>query len=1391
MLTPFSLSLSLRNLLRSWRGKAGLLALLSIATLGVVVSQTVTLPPEVVLPSEPLYMNGAKAKGNISLVMSVEKPTVGQTYRDAFDSSKAYVGYYDSKYCYRYVASAGVNGSYFDEVQSGQKSTLASTCGGQGFDGNFMNWASSSAIDIFRFGLTGGNRTTDDTGTILERAWLPDDFYRNASYFSEKKVSVADFNGRTELATGSFPLGFVWIYNCKNRIYFAKAQDVNPLSTCASPFATPAETTPHPALVGNSQKNYYELRNRVCDSASAGNRPMLYDPASKQWSGLCYRYPSGRYKPVGQLQVNADSLRISVFSYLQDNDIARYGGVMRSPLKYVGPNAYDQSFNLVPGTNPRAEWDPTTGILVKDPQSGDSTYGNGGYPLSGSINYINRFGTLSMDPTWTTSNASRIAFQSDYKVNDPVSELYYEALRYLQGKSPTSQALTGLTGTASTDKTLTENYPAYRTWTDPFAGFVDTTSTGKGCLRNSIVTIADAFTTYDRSVPGNSITGTSGSDFTRAAETSPNLDVPFWTSVVGGFESGGSVAYTDSLGRAQTTNNLSSNTKYPWLSDASTRTTGSGAGSTTSTVASPGNAGGSYYIAGMAYWAATQSFRNDFTKARVKTFAIDVNQGDASAQSSDFRRTRQIYLAAKYGGFDDSQAGYTGNPYTPGSNFLWQGSADGDANNYFLASDAQKFLDSLAELFAKVVEETGSIAGGAISTQRLTVGQAAAVFQARFNPVANFWSGRLLKYPLSLDATGSSLVIGSTATWEAGQVLTNDTATAAGVAARNIVIGAPIGAQATIAPTPFIWTGLAQAHKDALNATPYSSPATTDTLGMDRLNYLRGDRTNEIKPTTPLAPFRPRDIVLGDIVNSGLVYMGQPSSAIAGADYSTFFNTNKTRKPVVFANANDGMLHAFFDTSGKEAFAYIPGFVAGNLNKIPDQDYIHFSINDATPAVGEAYVGSQWRTVLVSGAGAGGQGVFALDVTNPETFTKDNVLWEFTERDSPAMGNVIGTPKILKLRTSNFGTTPATYKWYAVVASGVNNYKADGNASTTGNPSIFIIDLSRKPGDYPSQAPWTEGTNFWRIELPQSSTAIAKGLVGFTTVENFLTGATDSLYAGDMQGNVWKLDFTLKGTTSLTNNASTNLNLFNFKVGTSSTFFVAKDSAATLQPITGEPVITNAFNGKKLVFFGTGKYLEVADTTVPSAVTNTFYTLLDASSTVSGRSVLQQGSVTSGGTVTVPAFTYGTPPATGTSTLKLGWYVDLDKSIGEQQVSDITGAFGQIFFGSLYPTQGSCGEGGGRFYAVNALTGNGVSEISQVGILAAPLVLEIGNTSLTNSDTSGQRTATRKVGVITQGSKGLKIAETSGTATTLTYKQQVGRLSWRQLNNFQENKNTP
>src|SRR5207253_6083374 len=104
--------------------------------------------------------------------------------------------------------------------------------------------------------------------------------------------------------------------------------------------------------------------------------------------------------------------------------------------------------------------------------------------------------------------------------------------------------------------------------------------------------------------------------------------------------------------------------------------------------------------------------------------------------------------------------------------------------------------------------------------------------------------------------------------------------------------------------------------------------------------------------------------------------------------------------------------------------------------------------------------------------GGGGQGVFALDVTDPATFGAGKVLWEFTDRDHPAMGNVLAPPQIVKFRVEPSTGTAPTYKYFAVVASGVNNYAPDGSAYASGNPSLFFLDLGFTPG---SSRNWVEG----------------------------------------------------------------------------------------------------------------------------------------------------------------------------------------------------------------------------------------------------------------------------------------------------------------------------
>src|SRR5690606_4593586 len=103
-----------------------------------------------------------------------------------------------------------------------------------------------------------------------------------------------------------------------------------------------------------------------------------------------------------------------------------------------------------------------------------------------------------------------------------------------------------------------------------------------------------------------------------------------------------------------------------------------------------------------------------------------------------------------------------------------------------------------------------------------------------------------------------------------------------------------------------------------------------------------------------------------------------------------------------------------------------------------------------------------WRTVLVGGLGRGGQGIYALDVTDPSSFSEANaaqiVLWEFDDEDDADLGYTYGSPSIAKMHNG---------KWVAVFGNGYNNSEADGHASTTGTPnglaSPALIDTN---GDF-------------------------------------------------------------------------------------------------------------------------------------------------------------------------------------------------------------------------------------------------------------------------------------------------------------------------------------
>ena len=553
--------------------------------------------------------------------------------------------------------------------------------------------------------------------------------------------------------------------------------------------------------------------------------------------------------------------------------------------------------------------------------------------------------------------------------------------------------------------------------------------------------------------------------------------------------------------------------------------------------------------------------------------------------------------------------------------------------------------------------------------------------------------------------------------------------------------------------------------------------------------------------------------MLGDIVNSGIAYQAAPTKTISDASYKSFLTTYKDRVPALYVGANDGMLHAFSATTGDELFAYIPSWAVPNLRALTTSPYTHRSYVDSTPVAAEANLGStttdpttaDWRSVLVGGGGGGGQGVYALDVTNPEAFGNSNVLWEFTDRNDVDMGNVIGTPQILKMNIAAASATP-DYRYFAVVASGVNNHATDGRASTTGQPAIFFLRLDKLRSE-----PWELNTNYFKVNFPVITTdsSLPSGLANFTVRTNF-SGAVTYLYAGDLQGQLWKLDFRGKP------QGSWNLNsLSPFTNGSSAMpMFVAMDGAGNRQPITMAPTLTFGPNRGIIVSFGTGRYLSVADNVAPFK-TQSMYALFDnnsatadstsaPSAAISGRARLEPGIVTATA-ITVSRFVWGRPATDAETTSRAGWYFDFLQSgtstnatgtvtatgTGERQISGFGVLAGRLIFGSVIPAVTSCDNGSGRLYELDTLTGNGAATLSNVGILGEPFLTQVGYSTVSRSNSAGTRTETARYQIIPMGSSGINRTPSSIRSLARNKKGETGRVAWREINNFHDVRNAP
>jgi len=1286
---------------------------------------TADAPPDAVLSDVSLFSAPPLVKPNMVLDLSVELPTTGAAYRnEAFDIRKTYIGYWDPMGCYDYSSAKG----YFERAASATVSTGQIVCSNK-WSGNMLNWAASSAIDMLRYAMTGGDRFIDDEdSTVLQRAVLRADFYNHKERFPARHLT-GNLRRLTPLVAEGVVEngGTIHIANCDERVFIGSASAGN----CSAPGA-------NQQFGPGKQSAPYFARVQVCDSIEGALR-----------NDLCQKYPNGKYKPVGSIQRHAEKMRFAAFGYLMGQDNARYGGVLRAPMKFVGPKA--ESARLQKVVNEAPEWDENTGIFLADPLKSPQR-------SSGVVNYVNKFG--------------RTDAPGNYKSLDPVGELYYESLRYLQGQAPTPGASNGASDVAL------DGFPIYNQTEKWGAGKQSAWDpVSASCQRNYVLVIGDQNSHHDQSLPGLTTDGLDGWAGVRHPNGS-EPDTAYWSRIVGAFEEGNeTVTYPDPSGGRQrsTRGNSGGPRSHVYVQGSNSDALRNGAQIASSNFSSleTGADRGSLGWAALAYWANTQKIRDDHPAVRVKTFTIDVNEGgDGTVRAP--QRGSSFYLAAKYGGFDDRNN--DGNPFVTArgsdgpeysSNTEWQTGFDDDGypkpSGYFLGGRPEEMIGGIRKIFANAGSAAGSFSGGAVSSS-LVASNGSTVYVPQMDSAR--WSGSVLAYELSHDAERGAISQVTAPLWNAADRLTGNA-----LATPPIPVRDPDGRNiftlldSTGTGAVFSWDSLKNDSvlKGHLNTEPYSQPAALDDLGQSRVEYLRGDRSKEADRSDGI--FRTRDSVMGDVANSA------PLLVSSGGTQA------------VYVGANDGMFHAFDADTGDELFAYVPRALFPKLGAYTSQEYVHQPYADGSAAAVEVELANGTRkTALVSGMGAGATGVFALDISRPAGFSANHVMWEFTGKDDADMGHVTQAPRILRFRTAAATrNSPAVYRWFAVVPSGFNN----------GNPgkaaALYLLSL-----DKVSNEPWQLGTNYYKIVLPSPADKTVVNALGPVGDYNSSDNAARWLYAGDTQGNLWKFDFTKNAPWSASAGDDSALAL------NGAPLMVAKDGSGKRQPITVAPEVGVGPNGGAIVLFGTGKFVEVDD--LSSRNVQTLYGVYDSGTAIPAgetRTQLEARKVDSDVAdpsqfiVSGDAFVYGSYDSS--TSHRRGWYFDLPdaESQGERQVSQMVLSDGYLLFNTLIPNANACGAGGGgHSCAVNAMTGlsSGSTCIpSTVGLLGAPLVIQ-GEGAFSSTDSLGRRVERKRVSVVNLGPGMGK-----GPGTSLvnpiaggTVSQLGGRLNWREVINFKE-----
>jgi type IV pilus assembly protein PilY1 len=382
-------------------------------------------------------------------------------------------------------------------------------------------------------------------------------------------------------------------------------------------------------------------------------------------------------------------------------------------------------------------------------------------------------------------------------------------------------------------------------------------------------------------------------------------------------------------------------------------------------------------------------------------------------------------------------------------------------------------------------------------------------------------------------------------------------------------------------------------------------------------------------------------------------------------------------RSVIYAGANDGMLHAFDADSGQELWAFIPKDLLPYLKNLTGNS-VQFFV-DGSP---KAYIGSDGQNIIICGERRGGNHYFALDVTDPVV---PKWLWEIHPdlSDFSEMGQSWSSPLISKIK---YGSGE---KWVLFVGGGydANQDTLPVSKADTKGRAIYVVDVKT-------------GARIWKYSVVENAEMKYSIPSDIARVDTNGDGYVDRLYVGDMGGQMWRFDIQDPNPANWSGKR-----LFDANVP-------APSAGVDRRKMFYPPDISlekDGFGNYELVLFGTGDREHPKGTTVVDRL----YTVKDRNP---GAALNESNLVDVTGDQLQSSSASAAQKQAILDSLKTasGWYIRLNQYTGEKCLAPPLVFYGVSYFSTFSPlleeVSDPCfvGEGTARLYALNYLNGNAI-----------------------------------------------------------------------------------